>query len=168
MKAKEEKRPKDIAYLDTNVISFYFDTRPEIQWMRNATRQWWEKRKQDFYVCTSEAVVGELEDGGYLHQPEAVKLVKSIAVLPGNDSVDNIAQYYIEHYLAPKENIQRFRGDAIHLAICAFYHVDYLLTWNLKHLANVNKFRQLKIMNARMDLSTPIITTPAQLLEETI
>ncbi|MBI4040950.1 MAG: hypothetical protein HY390_03665 [Deltaproteobacteria bacterium] len=55
MKTKEEKRPKDIAYLDTNVISFYFDTRPAIQLMRDATRQWWEEKSNAYYLCTSYA-----------------------------------------------------------------------------------------------------------------
>ncbi|MBI2026731.1 MAG: hypothetical protein HYS98_02840 [Deltaproteobacteria bacterium] len=96
---------------------------------------------------------------------KCLDLIKKISILPGDHKeIDQIARYYIEHYLAPKEDIEDFRGDAIHMAVCAFYKVDYLLTWNLKHLANVNKLRQLKIMNARMALATPQIVTPDQLL----
>ena len=161
----KNKQPKDIVYLDTNVISFYFDLRPEIKLMKEATRKWWAQKSDNYYICTSVAVERELQDGNYYHQPQCIELVKKIAVLPGdNKEIDQIARYYIEHLLAPKENIEEFRGDAIHLAICAFYKVDYLLTWNLKHLANVNKLRQLKIMNARLELTTPQIVTPEQLL----
>jgi len=159
------KQPKDIVYLDTNIISFYFDSMSEIKFMREATRKWWSQKSGEYYICTSVAVERELKRGNYYHQSECIDLVNKIAVLPGdNKEIDQIARYYIEHLLAPKENIEEFRGDAIHLAICAFYKVDFLLTWNLKHLANVNKLRQLKIMNARMDLTTPQIVTPDQLL----
>lgn len=161
----QPKRPKDIVYLDANVVSFYFDSRPELRFMREATRQWWSRKSNDYYICTSVAVERELKRGDYYHQQECIDLVKKIAILPANNKeIDQIARYYIEHFLAPKENIEDFRGDAIHLAICAFYKVDYLLTWDLKHLANVNKLRQLKIMNARMGLETPQIVTPDQLL----
>lgn len=162
---KKSKQPKEIVYLDTNVISFYFDSRPEIRLMREATRKWWSQKSDNYYICTSVAVERELKRGDYYHQRECIDLVNKISVLPGDDKeIDRIAKYYIKHFLAPREDVEDFRGDAIHLAICAFYKVDYLLTWNLKHLANVNKLRQLKIMNARMELTTPQIVTPDQLL----
>lgn len=44
--------------------------------------------------------------------------------------------------------------------------IDYLLTWNCKHLANVNKARHLAILNARMGLPVPVMTTPYGLLPE--
>lgn len=133
--------------------------------MRESTRRWWSQKSNDYYVCASNAVERELKRGNYYHQQECMELVKKIAVLPGdNKEIDQIARTYVKHLLAPKEDIEDFRGDAIHLAICAFYKVDYLLTWNLKHLANVNKLRHLKIINAQMDLTTPQIVTPDQLL----
>ena len=103
------KQPKDIVYLDTNVISFYFDLRPEIKLMKEATRKWWAQKSDNYYICTSVAVERELQDGNYYHQPECIELVKKIAVLPGdNKEIDQIARYYIEHLLAPKENIEEF------------------------------------------------------------
>ena len=158
------KTPPDIVYLDTTIVSFYFDKRPEYRLFRESTEEWLQIRSSQFYVCSSMVAQNELGDGDYLHKEEALRFFKKIAVLPINEQIMDIARFYIEKYLAPKENIEEYRGDALHLAICAFYKVDYLLSWNQRHLANVNKLRQLKIMNARLNLSTPEIITPAQLL----
>lgn len=156
--------PLEMVYLDSNVVSSYFDERLEFQRVRRVTREWWEKRSPEFYICSSIVTRNELEDGVYPHKSEAVAFLRKVALMPIDEQVMEIAQYYIEHYLAPKEEIKEFRGDALHTAICAFYKVDYLLTWNQRHLANVNKMKQLRIMNARLGLPTPDIITPEQLL----
>jgi len=57
-------------------------------------------------------------------------------------------------------------GDAFHLAIASVNEVDYLLTWNCRHLANPNKTRRIAEMNRRLGLMTPIIVTPAMLFWE--
>lgn len=158
-----EKNPETV-YWDTNVFSFYFDTRSTYKLYRDFTRDWWQKRRHDFYVCTSVVAQYELEDGNYAHQNEALDFMKKVAIFPINDEIEEIAAYYIERYLAPKEKIELLRGDALHMAVCAFYKIDYLLTWNQKHLANVNKLRQLRLMNAKLGLATPEIITPAQLI----
>lgn len=164
MSSNITRPPLEIVYLDTNVVSFYFDKRPEARLYHKLTNEWWEKRNSDFYISSSIVTQNELEDGDYPHKSEAIAFLNKVALFPINEQVMEIAYYYIEHYLAPKEEIKAFRGDALHTAICAFYKVDYLLTWNQRHLANVNKLRQLRIMNGRLGLSTPEIITPTQLL----
>ena len=55
--------------------------------------------------------------------------------------------------------------DAAHVAVSAVHAVDYLLTWNCKHLANANKFDHIQVLNARRRLVSPALVTPTQLLE---
>ena len=55
-------------------------------------------------------------------------------------------------------------ADAVHLALASFYRMDYLLTWNCRHLANASKVRHLEVLNSRMGLSIPILATPHMLL----
>src|SRR3989338_3078747 len=157
--SKAKRPPLEMVYLDTNIVSFYFDQRPEFQLFRMITNEWWAKRSSDFYICTSVVSRNELGRSEYPHKGEALDFLSKIAFLPLNDQIVDIARFYIEHYLAPKEEIEEFLGDALHTAICAFYKVDYLLTWNQRHLANVNKLRQLRIMNVRLGLPTPDIIT---------
>lgn len=164
MSEKDFKPNPEIVYLDTSIPRFYFDDRPKSQLNREITREWWAKRSKDFYVCTSAVTLNELKSGDYANKEETLKFIDKVAFLPINDQVMEISRYYIEHFLAPKEDIEEYKGDAVHMALCAFYKVEYLLTWNQKHLANINKLRQLRIMNARLELETPAIITPEQLM----
>lgn len=55
-------------------------------------------------------------------------------------------------------------ADAIHLALASYYRMDYLLTWNCRHLANANKARHLEVLNVRMGPAAPRPVTPHLLL----
>ncbi len=54
--------------------------------------------------------------------------------------------------------------DALHIAIAISHGMDYLLTWNCKHIANANKFEHIRIVNAKLGLFTPALVTPLELL----
>jgi hypothetical protein len=57
-------------------------------------------------------------------------------------------------------------GDAYHLAMASLHKMDFLLTWNCQHLANANKVRHLTVLNTRLGLPMPVITTPLTLIRE--
>ena len=59
------------------------------------------------------------------------------------------------------------QGDAAHLAFASFYKMDFLLTWNCAHLANANKARHISVVNGRLGLFVPVLTTPELLIPET-
>lgn len=57
-------------------------------------------------------------------------------------------------------------GDAIHVAVCAVHRIEYLVTWNQKHLANPNKRTHLTVVCARSNFPAPQIVTPDLLVVE--
>jgi len=57
-------------------------------------------------------------------------------------------------------------GDAAHLAMASVHSIDFVLTWNCKHLANANKIRHIGMVNQRLGLSVPVLTTPLTLIED--
>lgn len=61
---------------------------------------------------------------------------------------------------------QRAIRDAAHLAIACVHAVDYLVTWNCGHIANVFIRRKLAELNAALAIATPIICTPEEMLED--
>ena len=89
-------------------------------------------------------------------QDKALELTKVITELPTTREIQKIAETYIEEFIMPLDN----EGDAAHLAIASFYRIDYLLTWNCKHLANIKKKRHIEVINRRLSLSVPEILTP--------
>ena len=75
----------------------------------------------------------------------------------------NAESEHSHNYLMPLV----LRGDALHLAYASFHKIDFLLTWNCNHLANANKRRHIRIINAGLNLATPEIITPLELFSET-
>ena len=91
-----------------------------------------------------------------------MKLLRGIPVLSDLAGLDEVIAYYIQHRLMPADAL----GDAAHLAMASMHRMDFLLTWNINHLANANKVQHLTVLNARLGLAVPIVTTPLTLLPE--
>lgn len=73
-----------------------------------------------------------------------------------------MAAEYIRRKLMPTGAV----GDAAHLAMASVHAIDFVLTWNCKHLANANKFRHIRTVNEQLGLAVPILTTPLALVAE--
>ncbi len=57
--------------------------------------------------------------------------------------------------------------DALHVAACVFHGVDYLVSWNYKHLANVNRESRINAVNLSNGYNKPIrIITPLELMSD--
>jgi predicted nucleic acid-binding protein len=153
---------KGSVYIETTVPSYYFEERNQLQFQRNVTKDWWENEKNNYNLYTSEIVFAELEAGEYRNKDEILNLIYDLSRLEVNEEIKEIVEIYLKNYLMPKKHV----GDAFHLAIASYYKMDYLLTWNCEHLANVNKERHIRIVNEKCDLVTPHIITPLQLITE--
>jgi len=129
---------------------------------RNMTREWWERQVTAYECWTSDNVVLELSNGDWPGQQEALRLLDPLPRLDINAEVLGVAARYIEEKLVPAG----LAGDATHLAVACVYEIDFLLTWNIRHLANPNKLNHLTIINRRFGLLTPQIVTPEMLWME--
>lgn len=113
-------------------------------------------------MLTSAVVYDELNTGNHPFKVQKLALIEHVEYLEHLPIIDDIAEFYIKNKLVPEET----GGDAYHLAYASYYDVSFLLTWNCSHLANPNKFQHIHTVNARLNLSTPILCTPEQLLAE--
>ena len=100
--------------------------------------------------------------GKYPNKKTAINIAESIEILPRTDEIREIAEVYIENFIMPKN----YEGDAIHLAYSSLYKIDFLLTWNCKHLANANKKLHIRKINTKLGLFIPEIITPLELFKE--
>lgn len=149
-------------YIDTTIPSYYVDERPQLQLHIDRTRQWWDDERYLYNVYTSEFVLAELEEGDFPRKKEAIALVSDISRLAPSREIEKIVEVYVASYLVPSIDLR----DGFHLAFACFYKMDYLLTWNCAHLANVHKQEHIRVINLRLSLHTPAIITPLQLLPE--
>ena len=154
----------DSVYLETSVISALFDERPDpvcaAQYQQ--TRQWYEEEGHNYDLFSSAMAIEELRTGQYDHQMEAVCFAEALKLLQVNDEVLGVSRIYIDRTAIPRSKL----GDAVHLAAASVHGMDYLLTWNCRHLANPNRVRQIAEINRRLGLMTPVIATPAMLYLE--
>jgi predicted nucleic acid-binding protein len=154
---------KRTVYLDTTIPSYLFDERDSMRTYIDITKLWWNQERDRFSLWISEETIAELSTGDYPNKQKILACASEIAVLPSDVSLVRIVETYLGNYLMP----QTRTGDAVHLAYASYYKIDFLLTWNCNHLANANKKQHIRIINSRMNLFTPEITTPLELFTET-
>jgi hypothetical protein len=149
-------------YLDSTIPSYLFDERENIKSYIETTRRWWEEERINFELYISEESIIELSGGDYPNKQKLMNCISEIQVLQSHTRIFEIAQIYIDNYLMPRS----IMGDAVHLAYTSFYKIDFLLTWNCKHLANANKKQHIRIVNTKLNLFIPEIITPLELFTE--
>jgi len=148
-------------YVETTISSAYVSSRPDPASVhrREATREWWREQLKRYEPCVSDAVFLELEKGVWPGKEDAIRLVSPLERLLIDEEVAAVARRYVEERLVPTD----VGGDALHLAVACVHELDYLLTWNIRHLANPNKLDHLTVINRRLGLLTPRIVTPEML-----
>lgn len=154
-------RPR--VYIETTIPSLYHTKRtaPASIARRDWTRQWWDTRSANYELVTSNAVVEELE---YSEMEEMrlkrLQLLEGIIRLDDAPDIRDIIQVYLDRFVMPFDAL----GDARHLALASFHRCHFLLTWNCDHLANANKFEHIRHVNTLLNLATPVIVTPYEML----
>lgn len=56
--------------------------------------------------------------------------------------------------------------DAVHIAVAAVHGVDYLLTWNCRHIANATMRQAIERTCREAGYEPPVICTPEELIDE--
>ena len=151
-------------YIETSIPSYYHETRtsPSAVAWRNATREWWDQHRSGYSIFTSVFVTRELLRSPPAKAARMLQFMDAAVVLDEPAALQDVVQFYHEHHLMPMEA----GGDAFHLAMASLAGMDYLLTWNCRHLANANKVQHIRVLNGRLGLHVPIITTPLTLIPE--
>ncbi|MBK1640956.1 hypothetical protein CKO12_03500 [Chromatium okenii] len=155
---------KHSVYIETSVVS-YLTARPSTTILGAAHQQitcaWWE-RQAEYDLFISELVLRECEAG----DPDAAKKrLTSVANLPLlliTEDALQIAEALMEQQIIPVKAAE----DALHIALATVYNIDYLLTWNCRHIANPKIQRNIANYLESIGLFLPFICTPEELLGE--
>jgi predicted nucleic acid-binding protein len=126
------------------------------------TRDWWESRRNDFTFYISQIVLDEVVQGDAEIAVKRLELIQNLPLLELNEDVKNLAkQFLLKSNLPPKAS-----DDAAHIAAATVYGLDYLPTWNCKHIANAQIQKKLSQISAEFGYELPTICTPYELLGE--
>lgn len=151
-------------FIETTIPSYYFETRTDrrsLDW-KDQTRRWWTEFRHEYRLVTSEFVLAEFSRAPEFKAAQAAKFFDPIEVLPIPKRFKDVASLYVKERVMPEEA----EGDAAHLAIASLHSIDFILTWNCRHLANANKVVHIRTVNKRLGLRTPIIATPFEIIPE--
>jgi len=153
----------ETVYIETSILG-YLTARPSRDLVVAAniemTREWWEMRRNAFQLYSSQAVVKETSQGDTEIASQRLEIVRNLVLLDLNQSVLDLAEQFLERSSLPaKANV-----DAIHIAAATVHGMDYLLTWNCKHIANAQIQRKLAEISFDFGYELPILCTPYELL----
>lgn len=153
-------------YIETSFISACVTQRTDAgsMYRRKASLEWWEGERHKHHLFLSTEVITELSHPAFLQRKEAqevLNLTQNITELPVNDEVLGLANLFVKEKVMPAP----IAGDAIHVAVATLRNMDYLLSWNVRHMANSNKLHHLRVICRRVGLMPPEIITPDFLWE---
>jgi predicted nucleic acid-binding protein len=153
-------------YIETTIVSFLV-SRPSRDIVssayQEATRTWWERRRPNFELYVSELVLEESARGDSEVAARRVQAIGGLPLLDVTDDAVVLSQTLLQQRLLPGTSA----ADALHIAIAAVHGVEYLLTWNFKHIANAQTRVRIESACRASGYEPAIICTPDELMEET-
>jgi predicted nucleic acid-binding protein len=151
---------KQSLYLETSVVGAYLDNGEPFR--RDLTIRWWEHEMSEYRAFISPLVMRELERLPEPHRTAYLKLIVPLTQLEMSDEATILAEGYISRGIFHRKYI----ADALHVAVASVHKIDYLVTWNFGHLANVRRQARIRLFNTAAGFFVPMIVTPEFLVSE--
>jgi predicted nucleic acid-binding protein len=149
-------------YVETSVIS-HLTSRPSRDLvaaaMQTITQEWWLDAHNRYDLRVSVLVLEEASRG----DPEAARLrldaISNLSVLALNEPAEKLARLLLEKKLVPQNSVE----DAFHISIASAHGIDYLVTWNFRHINNAETRWRIQMAIESMGYACPTICSPEEL-----
>ena len=155
----------ETVYVETSIVG-YLSARSSnnLILMANveATREWWDNRRSQFALYISQVVLDEVARGDRAIAAQRLEILRDFPLLEVEQAVQNLAAQFLRQSNLPL----KAADDALHIAVATVYGLDYLLTWNCKHIANAQIQKKLAQISLNSGYELPIICTPYELMGE--
>jgi predicted nucleic acid-binding protein len=152
-------------YLETTIIS-YLAARPSrdlrVAAHQQATAEWWAGGRHDFELYVSQLVLEEAAAGDADAAARRLGLIEGLDFLNLTEACLALAEKLVADGSVPAEA----EADALHIAVAAVHGMDYLLTWNCRHIANAMMRTRIQRSCFEAGYDAPVVCTPEELLEE--
>ncbi|HEX8831462.1 MAG TPA: type II toxin-antitoxin system VapC family toxin [Longimicrobium sp.] len=150
-------------YIETSIVS-YLVARPSrdviMAERQRQTREWWTNHRGEYRLFSSESVLYEVGRGEAAMARMRAASLNHIPLLRTRTEVEDLAEALITDGPLP----DKAKSDAIHIALAAVSGLDYLLTWNCRHIANPRMYPTITRLCRERGYVTPVLCTPAVLL----
>src|ERR1700687_6361579 len=134
---------KQSTYLETSVSGAYLDNGEPFR--RDLTIRWWEHELSEYRAVISPLVTRELERVAEPHRSAYLNLIRDLEQVELSEEAAILAEGYISRGIFHR----KYMADALHVAVASFHKIDYLVTWNFGHLANVRRQARVRFFHDR-------------------
>jgi hypothetical protein len=155
---------KPTVYIETTVIGYLamrVSNLLRVAANQQTTRDWWDNHRQKFNLFVSRFVIDECSDGDATAAQERLIYLEGIPLLEMAEEVNSLAETLVVGVPLPA----KATVDALHVSVAAVNGIQYLLTWNCKHLANPALRPRIEVLCRERGYDPPVICTPQELLE---
>jgi len=150
-------------YIETSIIS-YLTARPSRDLLvaanQESTHDWWDGHKGKFDLYISPLVLDEAGQGDADAAERRLKALESFIMVEVVDEARELADALLRATALPN----KAQDDAAHIALAAVHHLDYLLTWNCRHINNAEKKALIREVCSKLGYVCPEICTPTELM----
>ncbi|MBC8875121.1 MAG: type II toxin-antitoxin system VapC family toxin [Planctomycetes bacterium] len=155
----------DTVYIETSIVS-YLRQRPSGQVVMAArqllTHQWWNHERSKYELVVSQYVIDEASAGDPTLAAERLQSLDGIPLLPLDPEIARIADEIMTRAILPP----KARADALHIAMVAHHRIQYLLTWNCRHIANATILARIHTLLTDLSIPIPVICTPEEMVND--
>jgi len=126
------------------------------------THEWWNTEHSKYELVASQYVIDEASAGDPALAAERLELLEGIPLLPLDPEIAEIANEIMTRAILPP----KARTDALHIAMVAHHRIQYLLTWNCRHIANATILSRIHTLLADLSIPIPVICTPEEMVND--
>ena len=78
-----------------------------------------------------------------------------------NPAADELVKFYLAHQVLPAKSLY----DARHIAMVTVYELEVIVSWNLRHIANLNRQQKVQTVNLQNGYTKPLyMITPMEVI----
>lgn len=162
MRDYNDRKPR--VYLETTVISYLvalLSANPRIAGWQQETRRFWREYAHRLEFVVSETVIGEVRGGDTTEAGKRLAALAGLPILAKSSEASDLSRKLRDARAVPPNLV----ADADHIAIATVHGIEYLVSWNHKHLVNENQLRQINSVCEAAGFQPVTICTPTALME---
>jgi hypothetical protein len=107
-------------------------------------------------------VIEEISSGDFVAAIRRLSVIEKIPVLETTKNSTKLAKALITGNAVPKPSAE----DALHISIAAVQNIDFLLTWNFKHINNANTRDKIAKIIKQWNYTCPVLCSPEELIND--
>ena len=155
---------KPTVYVETSVIG-YLTSWPSgdliVAGRQKITRDWWLAAWAKYDLMVSERVIAEASAGDPQAVQDRLAAIQTLPRLAVTPQAENLANALVSQGVVPS----KYPEDALHIALAAVNAIEYLVTWNFKHIADAAIRSKIEDICVAEGYTACIICSPEELLE---